>query len=195
MFTLYGSTTSPYVRRLRIWLANTQHEFVSMQIYQQQDRALLIEKNPALKVPALEHVVGEKRTLIYDSRVIYRYLSEQLNYQALTWQQENQLTLVDAVNDSLVQMFLLSQSDVVADTDKLFFKLQKERVNNVLAELNEQVEQGLFDHWHYPAICLFSLVDWIEFRNLHNLKGLAALLHFHQENAQRIEVTATDPRM
>ena len=195
MYKLYGSTTSPYVRRLRIWLANTQHEFINMQIFESEDRTILITKNPALKVPALEHVVGDESTLIYDSRVIYRYLSEQLEYASLSWDQENQLTLVDSVNDSLVQMFLLSKSDVVADTDKLFFKLQKERVNNVLAELNEQVERGRFNSWNYPAICLFSLIDWIEFRSLHNLKGLSALLDFHQENAQRIEVTATDPRM
>ncbi|WP_166422316.1 glutathione S-transferase [Paraglaciecola sp. 20A4] len=195
MYKLYGSTTSPYVRRLRIWLANTQHEFINMQIFESEDRTILITKNPALKVPALEHIEGDKSTLIYDSRVIYRYLVEQLNYASLSWEQENQLTLIDSVNDSLVQMFLLSKSDVIADTEKLFFKLQKERVNNVLAELNEHVERGKFNSWNYPAICLFSLIDWIEFRSLHNLKGLSALLDFHQENAPRIEVTATDPRM
>lgn len=195
MYKLYGSTTSPYVRRLRIWLANIEHEFVNMNIYEQAGREILITKNPAMKVPALEYIDQGKSAFIYDSRVIYRYLCQQHDFPALSWPQENQLTLIDAVNDSLVQMFQLSQSDVVADTDKLFFKLQKERVNNVLAELDEQVQEGLFDSWHYPAICLFSLIDWIEFRSLHNLKGLSALLNFHQENTQRIEVTATDPRV
>jgi glutathione S-transferase len=195
MYKLYGSTTSPYVRRIRILLANIEHEFVNMQIYQEAGREVLITKNPAMKVPALEHFEDGKSTLLYDSRVIYRYLCAQHDFPGISWEQENQLTLIDAVNDSLVQMFQLSQSDVIADTDKLFFKLQKERVNNVLAELDEQVQEGLFDRWHYPAICLYSLIDWIEFRNLHNLKGLGALLDFHQDNTQRIEVTATDPRM
>ena len=195
MYKLYGSTTSPYVRRLRIWLANIEHEFVNMQIYEKAGREILITKNPAMEVPALEHIQDGKSLFIYDSRVIFRYLSEQHGFPALSWPQENQLTLIDAVNDSLVQMFQLSQSDVVADTDKLFFKLQKERVNNVLAELDGQVQDGEFANWNYPAICLFSLIDWVEFRSLHNLKGLNALLEFHQENAQRIEVTATDPRM
>ena len=129
MYKLYGSTTSPYVRRLRIWLANIEHEFVNMQIYEKAGREILITKNPAMKVPALEHIQDGKSLFIYDSRVIFRYLSEQHGFPALSWPQENQLTLIDAVNDSLVQMFQLSQSDVVADTDKLFFKLQKEEFN------------------------------------------------------------------
>ena len=46
MLTLYGSTTSPYVRRLRIWLANTEHEFVNLQIFEEQDRQILLQKIP-----------------------------------------------------------------------------------------------------------------------------------------------------
>ncbi|WP_340677571.1 glutathione S-transferase family protein [Paraglaciecola sp.] len=195
MLTLYGSTTSPYVRRLRIWLANTQHEFVNLKIFEKKDREVLIEKNPTMKIPMLEdNDQGEVQT-IFDSRVIYRYLSEKFKHPALTWQQENHLTLIDAANDSLVQMFILAQSGIKADEEQLFFKLQKERVNAVLVHLNELVEERQFVSWNYPAMSLFCLVDWIEFRSLHNMKGLTALLAFHEDNNQRIEVTATDPRI
>ncbi|KXI28431.1 glutathione S-transferase family protein [Paraglaciecola hydrolytica] len=194
MLTLYGSTTSPYVRRLRIWLANTQHDFVNWKIFEKQDRAKLMAKNPTLKVPMLEDSTADEVQTIFDSRVIYRYLSEKLKHPALTWQQENQLTIIDAANDSLVQMFILAQSGIKADEDLLFFKLQKERVNGVLVYLNELVAEGQFVNWNYPAMSLFSLIDWVEFRSLHNLKGLTDLLAFHEDNAQRIEVTATDPR-
>jgi glutathione S-transferase len=190
MLKIYGSTTSPYVRRLRIWLANTEHEFVNLQIFGEEDRDILAQKNPTLKIPMLE----DSENTIFDSRVIFRYMSTKLNYPAISWQQENHLTLIDAANDSLVQMFLLAKSDIKADEQKLFFKLQKERVNAVLKELNSLAEQQHFSNWNYPAISLFCLIDWIEFRELHNLHGLTALLDFHQENIQRIEVTATDPR-
>ena len=50
MLTLYGSTTSPYVRRLRIWLANTEHQFVNLQIFEEQDRQTLAAKNPTMKI-------------------------------------------------------------------------------------------------------------------------------------------------
>ena len=194
MLTLYGSTTSPYVRRLRIWLAHTQHEFVNVQVFEQKDRDILLSKNPTMKIPMLEDTGGNDDKIIYDSRVIFRYLSEKFQHPPLNWQQENQLTLIDAANDSLVQMFILAKSGIMADENQLFFKLQKERVNAVLIELNELVTKGYFRHWNYPAVCLFCLIDWIEFRKLHNLKGLTALLAFHEENVQRIEVTATDPR-
>jgi glutathione S-transferase len=194
MLTLYGSTTSPYVRRLRIWLANTQHEFVNLKIFEDKDREILIEKNPTMKIPMLEDNESGKVQTIFDSRVIYRYLNDKFERPPLTWQQENLLTLIDSANDSLVQMFILAQSGIKADEDLLFFKLQKERVNAVLVHLNELVAEGQFGSWNYPTISLFCLVDWIEFRSLHNMKGLTELLAFHEDNNPRIEVTATDPR-
>ncbi len=194
MLKLYGSTTSPYVRRLRIWLANTDHEFINLQIFSEQDRRLLAAKNPTMKIPMLEDVTNDVTRVIFDSRIIYRYLTDKFDDPLLSWEQENQLTLIDSANDSLVQMFILSNSDIQPDEDKLYFKLQKERVNAVLVHLNEMVAKQQFASWNYPAVCLYCLVDWIELRNLHNMQGLTDLLAFHDDNVQRIEVTATDPR-
>ena len=194
MLKLYGSTTSPYVRRLRIWLANTDHEFINLKIFSEQDRQLLAAKNPTMKIPMLEDVTDDVTRGIFDSRIIYRYLTDKFDDPLLSWEQENQLTLIDSANDSLVQMFILSNSDIQPDEDKLFFKLQKERVNAVLVHLNDMVANQQFISWNYPAICLYCLIDWIEFRNLHNMQGLTDLLAFHDDNLQRIEVTATDPR-
>ena len=194
MLKLYGSITSPYVRRLRIWLANTEHEFINLQIFAEQDRQLLAVKNPTMKIPMLEDVTDDSVRVIYDSRIIYRYLTDKFDDPLLNWDQENQLTLIDSANDSLVQMLVLSNSDIQPDEDKLFFKLQKERVNAVLVQLNEMVASQQFINWNYPAVCLYCLIDWIEFRNLHNMQGLTDLLAFHDDNLQRIEVTATDPR-
>ena len=194
MLKLYGSTTSPFVRRTRIWLANTEHEFVNLLIFEDQDREVLAAKNPTMKIPMLEDGADDAVQTIFDSRIIYRYLTEKFSDPALSWDQENQLTLIDSASDSLVQMFILSNSDIQPDADKLFFKLQKERVNAVLVELNVMVADKQFASWNYPAVCLYCLIDWIEFRNLHNMQGLTDLLAFHDDNAQRIEVTATDPR-
>ena len=77
----------------------------------------------------------------------------------------------------------------------MYFNLQRERVDTTLQHLNQLVEEGYFSDWNYPAICLYCLVDWIQFRTLHDLSGLSSLLSFHQDNQQRIEVTATDPRV
>ncbi|WP_100643848.1 glutathione S-transferase family protein [Alteromonas facilis] len=187
---LYGSTTSPFVRRLRMWLANTEHEFINMQIFDGPDRQLLAQRNPAMKIPMLE----DNGNIIFDSRVIFRYLTDKFDYPAPSWEQENQLTVIDAVNDSLVQILLLKRSDFDTDADHMYFRIQRERIDTSLQHLDDLVAKGVFSDWNYPAICLFCLIDWIEFRTLHDLSNVANLRAFHQQNEDRIEVTATDPR-
>lgn len=187
---LYGSIASPYVRRIRVVLAQTPHEFIDLQIYGGADREVLASRNPAMKIPCLEHN-GE---MILDSRIIYAYLAEHLDLEPLTWEEENLLTLIDAVNDSFVNLLILTRSDVDVDEDRLFFRLQKERIDSVLDALELHLEQGGFSQWSYPEICLYTMVDWVIFRKLHNFNGFTNLLAFHEKHQERIELTATDPR-
>ncbi|MBU2979501.1 glutathione S-transferase family protein [Alteromonas sp. C1M14] len=188
---LYGSTTSPFVRRIRLLLANTAHEFINLNIFEGEGREILASKNPTLKVPCLE----DEGQMIFDSRVIYNYLKAKFDYPSITWDQENQLTLIDAANDSFVSLFMLKRSNIEADADALFVRLQKERVISTLTLLDQMVEAGEFDGWSYPSIALFTLIDWVEFRNLHPLNDLGHLKAFREEHIERIEVTATDPRL
>ncbi len=187
---LYGSTTSPYVRRIRVVLSQTPHEFINLQIFSGEDRELLASRNPTLKVPCLE----DEGRVILDSRIIYSYLSEKFDYKPLSWDEENMLTLIDAANDSFVQLLLLARSDIDTGQDKLHFRLQKERIEATLTSLEKQLESGLFSAWRYPEICLYSLVDWVEFRELHDLADYPQLKAFREKHQDRIELTATDPR-
>lgn len=190
MLKLYGSTTSPYVRRLRIWLANIEHEFIDWQIFEQRDREELARRNPTLKIPMIE----DSGQVVFDSRVIYRYLRERVKESPLSIEEENQLTMIDAANDSMVQMLMLKRSEINTSDDKLYFNIQRERVDTVLEHLNSRVAAGDFNQWHYPAICLYCLLDWIAFRQLHELAAYIHLLAFVEKHKQHIEVTATDPR-
>lgn len=187
---LYGSTTSPFVRRIRIVLSQTPHDFVNLQIFSGQDREILASRNPTLKVPCLE----DDDQVVFDSRIIYNYIAAKLGFPELSWEQQNQLTLIDAANDSFVQLLLLKRSDIDMSEDRLYFRLQQERIEATLAELDKQVEQGGFNGWGYPAICLYTLIDWVEFRELHSLGGFENLKQFRGQHVDRIEVTATDPR-
>ncbi|NQY64346.1 MAG: glutathione S-transferase family protein [Alteromonadaceae bacterium] len=187
---LFGSTTSPFVRRLRLYLNDRQYEFINLDIFSAEGRAILTKNNPALKVPAL--VDGDQ--CIYDSRVIYRYLAEKFNDPKLTWSQENLLTLIDAANDSLVSILICMRSDLDVNQDKLFFNLQHERVSNILTVLDKEVADGVFNQWNYPAICLFCLLDWVEFRQLHQWKTYTHLVGFYQRVQNMEGVESTDPR-
>lgn len=185
---LLGSTTSPYVRRTRLLLAQTDYEFIDLDIYG-KDRDQLRGKNPALKIPVL--IDGEQE--IYDSRVIFRYLATQLDHPQLTWDQENLLTLIDAANDSFVSLLLSQRSGMDINQDLLFFNLQRERVARSMHELALRVEQGAFTYWQYPSICLYCLVDWVQFRKLSDFNKLEALLDFRDRNRDQPGVRETDP--
>ena len=187
---LFGSTTSPYVRRIRLFMANTEHEFIDMQIFAGKDRETLAAKNPTLKIPMLE----DEAALIYDSRVIYRYLCDKFDMPGISWEKENVLTMIDAANDSLVQMLILKRSDIDTSQDQMYFNIQRERVNTILSELDKLAAKGEFDEWDYASICAYCLVDWIAFREMHDLSPFSSLLAMHEKHQNKIEVTATDPR-
>jgi glutathione S-transferase len=189
---LIGSGTSPYVRRLQLLLARAgrDYQFSDLNIYG-ADREELKRQNPALKIPVLHD--GE--TTLYDSRVIFRYLQHRLGLAALSWEQENQLTLIDAVNDSMVTLLLAQRSGLDVDADLLFFNLQRERIDTSLAALEALTGQGAFDDWSYPSICLFCLVDWALFRGL-IAPGQYPQLEQWLERAQGGPgIAETDPRL
>ena len=188
---LYGSQTSPYVRRIRLLLADVAHDFVNMNIFAGNDRELLAAKNPTLRIPMLE----DNDQMIFDSGVIYRYLTAKLNLKPLSWYQENQLSVINAVNDSLVMLLQCTRSGMDTSEDKLFFNLQRERVATSLYVLELQAENGEFANWDYPAMALFCLVDWTLFRELIELDDYPALLKFVKDNASQAGVSASDPRL
>jgi glutathione S-transferase len=187
---LIGSAPSPYVRRIRLFLHGKDCTFMDLNIYSPEGREVLRKYTPAMKIPVL--VDGD--TTIFDSRVIHRYAAEKVGEPALNWHQENLLSMVDAVNDSFVILALSKRSGINIDDDLLLMNLQKERIKQTLQLLEDAAAKGDFDHWDYPAICLYSLVDWVIFRELTDFSPYPALLAFHAKNSTLEAAKVTDPR-
>ena len=192
---LYGSQTSPYVRRIRLFLADTPCEFIILNILDGADRETLAAMNPTLRVPMLE-ADGD---IIFDSGVIFRYLAAKTKAttkgEPLSWYQENQLTVIDAVNDSLVMLYQCSRSGFDTNDDKLFFNLQRERIATSMYVLEQQAANAEYANWSYPAMALYSLLDWILFRELLELDEYPALLAFVDQHQQQPMVAQSDPRL
>ena len=186
---LIGSTTSPYVRRIRLLLSDEPYEFINLDIYG-EGRDELRRTNPTLKIPVL--IDGDQE--LYDSRVIARYLGQKLGLDALTWDQENQLTLIDGANDSAVTMLLSERSGIDTSQDAMFYNLQRERVMTTLRTLAAMVEAGQFEQWNYPAICLYCLVDWLDFRDLVDFSEVDSLVAFRDGHRSQPGVGETNPR-
>jgi len=196
---LYGSTTSPFVRRIRLYLSLNNvsangHQFVNLDIFSEAGRVQLIKDNPTLKVPYL--VDNEQH--IFDSRVIFRYLAQKFDQPMISWHEENLLTLIDAANDSFVTLFLLRRSGIDSKEDVLFFNLQNERVAILVEQLNVAVTKGDFQQWNYPSICLFCLLDWANLRELYPFEKYEALMAFMDDIKAKSELAEqlreTDPR-
>ena len=189
---LTGSSTSPYVRRIRLLLADAgqDYTFIDLNIYG-ADREALKRRNPALKIP----VLLDGAQTIYDSRVIFRYLQHRLDLPALSWEQENLLTLIDAVNDSWVTLLLAQRSGIDVDGDLTFFNLQHERIATTLPVLDTQVREGAFATWTYPSMCLYCMLDWGLFRELLDLPDYPALSQWYQHQTQQPGIKQTDPRL
>ena len=190
MLKLIGSVTSPYVRRLRLWLGDESHEFVHLDIYSEQGRAELEKYNPAMKIPML--LDGEQA--VFDSAVIQRYLTDRLGRSGLSVQEENCLTLIDAAQDAFILLFYAERSGLDPQQDVLLCSLQRDRLAQVLPELSRQIEAGQFEQWRYPAMSLYSLLDWVAFRERLDLSQWPVLQAFHARCAELPGVAETDPR-
>lgn len=187
---LIGSTTSPYVRRLRIFMQDIEHDFTLVDIFNSRDRATIAAQNPTLKIPMLK----DQNNVVLDSRIIYQYLVKKLSLANLNWSQENLLTSIDAVNDSLVQLLILSRSEIDVSADKLYFRIQRERIDAVLKHLEQEAIDGAFSQWNYLSISLYCLLDWVLFRNLHDVSSYKTLNELHAQWHQLAICHQTDPR-
>ncbi|EGI75034.1 putative glutathione S-transferase enzyme with thioredoxin-like domain [Pseudoalteromonas distincta] len=180
---LIGSVPSPYVRRIRIWAQqnNCKLELVSLDIFSEQDRPTMASKNPARKIPIL--VDGD--LTLSDSNSILRYLLEKTGQPKLTWPQEHLLTTINACNDSLVEMLLCERSGFDTKSDKLFFNLQNERIEQTLSFLNTHLSDEEFKSCEYLNISLYCLLDWICFRELTDFSQYSELVAFHKQYGKR----------
>ena len=189
---LIGSNTSPYARRIRMWAAAKQlpMSYQHIDIFSEAGHDELIRHNPARKIPFLI----DDAQLICDSNLIVRYLREKHQLPFPSWDQENWLILINACNDSLVELLLSKRSGFDIEQDKLFFNLQRERIGHTLHYLNEECVTEEFLHCDYLQISLYCLIDWVLFRELVDLSDYTNLMAFHDRWQCQAIAQQTDPR-
>lgn len=190
---LFGSTTSPYVRRLRMVLDGKDYEFCPFNIFG-KDREKIKETNPILKVPFFEDEQDGKVVQIFDSGNIYRYLADKFQIPSLTIEQQNLISIIDACCDSLVNMMILTRSKVDVSQDKLYFNIQRERQAASFAYLDKAVKDGQFSDWSYCNIALIATIEWAMFRQLFDFSPYHNLLQFIEEAQSNPVVVATQPK-
>lgn len=189
---LYGTTTSPFVRRVRV-VANEIGEPVDrIDTASDAGQAALREVSPIRKVPV---AVIDGRTL-YDSRVIIDWLTLTRGWGTLApprdrWHEQNLLNAIDGALDSVIQLFYLRRDGVAIDGTP-YAQRQLDRADAIFAWLAGEL--GRREGFGLVEISLVAALDWMEFRNAYPVERASAVEHVRAEWRERPSLVATRPQ-
>ena len=138
---LFGTTTSPFVRRVRVVAAEVGEPIELVNTAPEAGQALLREVSPIRKVPVA--VFGERT--IFDSRAIIEYIVLTRGWGKLApprdhWDEQN---LVNAIDGNA------------------FATRQLERADAIFKWLAPQLRT---DAIGLPEVSVVCMLDWMEFR-------------------------------
>ncbi len=186
-----GSIPSPYVRRVRILLEkhSLSYEFKVLDILG-KDRREVLEISPIGKIPIL--IDDDKK--IPDSNLIFGYLNQTYFKYDISLEEKIFMNLTDEASLSLVNTLMLKRSGLDVLEDRLFFNLQRERINILFNYLDTNESKFFLQEWRPASIWLYCLIDWANFRELIDLKDYPNLINFINKYKNKDEVINTNPR-
>lgn len=167
--TLIGSTTSPYVRKLRIYMHYNQipFEFKSINYMTAEDGAFLKELNPINKIPVL--LIDQKP--LFDSRIIYQYLNRDLVIKNQTESDsiddENALSMIDGFLETAVNLFSLHRAGIdILNSGNSYIEKQVARLDLILNNLIPWTESAKAQNWNFHTMSLYCSLEWGNFREM-----------------------------
>lgn len=169
---LYSTPTSPFVRRIRLLMEPLECEVQFVNFFDAGPRQDYAQITPIRKVPVLD----DNGTRIFDSHSIQQHLFNTLNLPALSVDEQNLISVIDSVLDSLVTILMSKRSGIEIDPELLIFALQTERVADSLSWLEAQCQTRDMSEWNYVSMCLLSMVHWTQFRSLVDYSDYPAIL-------------------
>lgn len=196
---LYGSTTSPYVRRVRAVALELGLSFEWVDTSTEAGQAALRAKNPVWKVPTVE--LGEQ--VIFDSRVITEHLLRRHGPGPLAPLAEddpstrNVMTAIDGAVDALINVLYL-QRDGVGKGQSSYVVKQHERAAAALGWVDGQVDDvwlGRAKAFGLPELALVTALEWMRFRDMYAVERHPALVRCIEHHGARESLVATRPHV
>lgn len=196
--TLYGTTTSPYVRRVRIVAHELGIDVDLVNTFEDDGQARMRTVNPVWKVPTA--TVGELSIL--DSSTICEYLVNQRGpgelerFNPENVHERNLMTVIDGALDSLINAFYLARDGVTAESSSYAAK-QKERAASAM----QWLEQWATGPWlsqvqklGLPEIAMVTTLEWMQFRNTYDVSQHPKLAELGKHWAERESFIRTRPQ-
>lgn len=194
---LYGTTTSPFVRRVRVVAAEVGEAIDRVDTATDAGQAQLREVSPIRKVPV---ALLDGRTL-FDSRVIIEWLTTTRGWGEMIpprdqWHTQNIVNAIDDALESVIQTFYLKRDDNVAWTASKFATRQIERADAIFAWLATQLAadgRSFSGGFGLAELSLICTLEWMEFRQAYPTERAGALAGVRATWAERPSVAATRP--
>lgn len=168
---LYGSLTSPFVRRVRFIATELKLNFTLVDTLTEAGQAEMRTKNPLWKVPYLEFDDGMK---LWDSHVIISYMFENFGTGSLRipsgkekWRESNIIHAIDTAVESAINVFYLKNDGLKAD-DIPYLVKQSNRVTSILNWIQTELNGIYFskeEKLGLSELNLLTILDWLRFRN------------------------------
>lgn len=193
---LFGTTTSPFVRRVRVVAAEVDEPVDRFDTATEAGMAALGEVSPIRKVPV---AVVDGRTL-FDSRVIIEWLITTRGYGRLTpprdrWRDHNLVNAIDAAIDSIIQLMYLRRDGVAVD-GSAYATRQLARTDAIFAWLGSELapdRRGFGDGLGLAEISLVCALDWMDFRAAYPTERAGAVLAVRDAWREHPALAATRP--
>lgn len=195
--TLYGTTTSPYVRRVRVVALELGLPVTWVDTMTEAGQAALRAVTPIWKIP----VVELEGRAIFDSWVITAHLLRKHGPGPLVAVDEddlaarNVITVIDGALDSLINALYLQRDGITSERASYMTK-QRERAAAALAWLDARVDDvWLTDARAFglPELALVTALEWMRFRDMLALEPYPALVRCLEHHAVRESLVATRP--
>jgi glutathione S-transferase len=197
MIRLYGTITSPYVRRVRIVAAELGFDCELLETASDQGQARLRERTPIWKVPAAE-IDGK---LVFDSHVITELLLSRARSAALAplslddLPARNVISVADGALDSMINAFYLAKEGITPDKAP-YLKKQHARAESALSWLSAQAQGSWMTDKKQvglPEIAVGTALAWLRFRDVYPIVRHPALLAVLEALEQRPSFANTQP--
>jgi len=206
---LFGHDASPYVRRVRVVLAELRIPFERDTHGWQDPAAEFVAASPIQRVPMLDLGPGAPVRHLFESRVIAALLyslphrapggdppfQDALLDPSLALLDQNVVSVTDAAQDSLVNVYLL-EGDGVRPEHASYLQRQVLRARGCLDWL-EGTYRGKRTlapgRLAYADVAVMSLLGWIRFRKRLDLAPWSELLALEAAHAERPSMASTRP--
>lgn len=199
---LYGSTTSPFVRRVRIVATELGVPFEWVSITTAEGDAELRRRTPLWKIPTAVFTESGTERVLWDSHTIIDYLAAKHGLGPLRpaaagdpWHERNLVTAIDGALEATINVFYLER-DGVKSTASAYLDKQVQRTASVLSWVESQLRGATFfedARLGMAELALLTTLDWMEFRQRYPISQHPKLVEFQRAHAERPSVRQTYP--